>query len=74
MLALPLDQLLLALPVHDEHDGPAAWLQKSDHPVLSLGPQLVDDDSHRQCQTVGGEKPLKNNSINVCSLSIVNLP
>ena len=42
VLVEPLDQLLLALPVHDDHDGPAARLQKSHYPVVSLGPQLVD--------------------------------
>lgn len=42
MLVEPLHQLLFALPVDDEHDGPAARLQKSEHPVVCLPPLLVD--------------------------------
>ena len=32
----------IVLPVNNEHNGPAAWLQKSDHPVVRLGAQLMD--------------------------------
>ena len=32
----------IILPVNNEHNGPAAWLQKSDHPVVRLGAQLMD--------------------------------
>ena len=37
MLVEPLDQLFLALHVHDDHDGPASRLQKSHYPVVSVG-------------------------------------
>ena len=33
-------ELLLALPVDDEDDGPAAGLQQPHHPVVRLGTQL----------------------------------
>jgi hypothetical protein len=30
------------VPVHNEDYGPAARLEEADHPVVGLGPQLMD--------------------------------